>query len=83
MIPNDRPIVCDHPVKMTHKQTEHEKEVEKVMRDFVRVIRCCYCRYYNDSNFSGGVRMTECWYGDPVWTEPNGYCYKAKRKVKT
>ncbi len=80
MIPNNRPIVCDHPVKMTHKQTEHEKAVENVMRNFIQVIRCRDCRYLRASRSINDVTITECLYAMPVWTEPNGYCYHAKRK---
>lgn len=55
--------------------------------DAVPVIRCVECRFYRETKGINGVTMTECgvndgFYDKPgwVWTEPNGYCHKAKRK---
>ena len=46
------------------------------------IVRCKDCKYYEETKpFS--VIMTVCKYGDHTeWTEPNGYCHRAKRKQK-
>ena len=48
--------------------------------DAIAVIRCSNCRYYNASENIHGVTVTACEYRAPVWTEPNGYCYRGKKK---
>ena len=48
--------------------------------DAVKVVRCKDCKYYRESKpFS--VLITECTYSDcSIWTEPNGYCHRAKKR---
>lgn len=48
--------------------------------DAVEVVRCKDCKYYRESKpFS--VLITECTYSDcSIWTEPNGYCHRAKKR---
>ena len=47
--------------------------------DAVNVTRCKDCRYYRASRSINDVTITECLYAMPEWTEPNGYCHRAKR----
>ena len=50
--------------------------------NMIRVIRCRDCKYYSERE-QFGVVMTECRYSAcDVWTEPNGYCHRAKRRRK-
>ena len=79
-------------LKDKRTDAEKERDIEKMFVmlvasqivdaptvDAVKVIRCRDCKYYEETKpFS--IVMTVCRYGDHTeWTEPNGYCHRAKR----
>lgn len=75
----------DIDMEYQEQMNDEERELEEEMRDWVRVVRCKDCKWY-DSDGEEMNTQGHCWYknGDPVMQDmkPNDYCSYGERKEK-